>query len=170
MIIAPFPHWRYQDSALKHLSMKVPLAILCAAVVSLHAESVVDLQNWTIEGGVVLDSAKPGPAGKPSIKLPPGSRASLKLRDTDGSGKVAFLVYDDGAIASPGKVRSVGPRWGTGESNGRICVGAIMYANFLQPEGSYCLIDCLPADRAAWQAMKFLGPRGAAGWKKWEFD
>ncbi len=150
--------------------MKVSLALLCAVIVSLHAETAPDLQSWTADGGVEMDAARPGPSGKPSMKLPPHSRASLKLRDRDGSGRVSFLVYDDGTIASPGKARAVGPRWGTGESNGRICVGAIMYANFLQPEGSYCLIDCLPTDRTAWQAMKFLGARGAAGWKKWEFD
>jgi hypothetical protein len=150
--------------------MKVSLALLCAAVVSLHAETVADLQHWNLTGGVEMDSARPGPSGGPSMKIPPRSTASLKLRDSDGSGKVSFLVYDDGTIASPGKARAVGPRWGTGEANGRICVGAIMYAGFLQPEGSYCLIDCLPSDRMAWQAMKFLGARGSAGWKKWEFD
>jgi hypothetical protein len=141
---------------------------LLLAALPLHAESVTDLKSWTVDGGAEMDASKAGPSGRPSIKVPPGARATVKLRDADGSGKVSFLVYDDGKVGSPDKVRATGPRWGTMETNGRIFVGAIMYAKFLQPEGSYCLLDTDPKDKGAWLAVKFIGPRGQAGWKKWE--
>ncbi len=152
------------------LSVKTALLCLLYALPAVHAEPLPDFKSWTIDGAVELDASKPGPDGKPSIKVVPKSRATLKLRDVDGSGKVSFLVYDDGAVASPDKVKSVGPRWGTSESNGRILVGAIMYAKYLQPEGSYCLIETDPKEKSPWLVVKFLSPRGQPGWKKWEFD
>jgi hypothetical protein len=154
--------------------MMNPLKIACASLLfgaSLaNAANPVDLASWTIEGSVQMDPSKPGPDGKPSIKVEPKAKAALKLREADGSGKVTLSVYDDGMVASPDKKKSVGPRWGTSESSGRVLVGAIMYAKYLQPEGSLCLIDADPKEKSPWLAVKFLGPRGQPGWKKWEFD
>jgi hypothetical protein len=135
-----------------------------------RAETVSDLKSWTIEGGVRMDDSKPGPDGKPSIRVEPKSRATLKLRDTDGSGKVSFSIYDDGLVAMPEKKKSVGPRWGMSESNGRVLLGAIMYNPHLNPEGSLCLFDTDPSQKNAWLAFKYLSPRGEPGWKKWEFE
>lgn len=135
-----------------------------------RAETAGDLKSWTIEGGVQMDDSKPGPDGKPSIKVAPKSRATLKLRDSDGSGKLTLFVYDDGTVASPDKKKSVGPRWGMSETNGRILTAAIMYNPHLQPEGSSCLFDTDPSEKNAWLAFKYLSPRGEAGWKKWEFE
>lgn len=45
-----------------------------------------------------------------------------------------------------------------------------MYAKYLQPEGSLCLIDTDPREKSPWLAVKFISPRGQPGWKKWEFD
>lgn len=146
------------------------LATLILTTFPAWSEDLSDLSRWKVEGEVTLDPAQAGPDGKPSLRIPPGSRAALTLRDTDGSGRVSFFVFDDGAVASPGKVKAVGPRWGTSESNGRVCVGGIMYAKFLQPEGSLCVIDTDPAAKGAWLALRFVGPRGKPGWKKWEFD
>ncbi|XHR28881.1 MAG: DUF4962 domain-containing protein [Chthoniobacteraceae bacterium] len=147
------------------------LLLLAALLTSVaHGEVVTSLQPWTQRDGLQLDPAKPGPSGSPAFKIAPGAHAVLKLRDQDGSGKVSFYVYDDTAVASPGKKTAVGPRWGTMEANGRILVGAIMYAPFLHAEGSVCLIDTNPGDPNAWRGMKFLAPRGQAGWKKWEID
>jgi hypothetical protein len=138
---------------------------------SVQAEGVTDLTggNVTTEGDVARDGSKTAPGGGASFKVGPGSKALIKLRDTDGSGRVSFFVYDDGTVASPDKVKSVGPRWGTTESTGRVFVGSIMYAKFLQPEGSLCLVDTDPREKQAWLPVKFLGPRGVAVWKKWEF-
>jgi len=134
-----------------------------------EAATIKDLQGWTVEGDVKTDPDKLSPSGVASIKVGPKSMAILKLRDADGSGKVSFFVYDDGVVASPDKKKAVGPRWGTSESNGRVLVGGIMYARFLQPEGSLCLVDTDPAQKDAWLAVKFIGQRGVPGWKKWEF-
>lgn len=153
-----------------NFSYKTLLACLLFSLPLARAETIADLKAWTVEGGVEMDASKPGPDGKPSIQVAPKGRATLKLRDADGSGKVSFYVFDDGVVASPNKVKSVGPRWGTSESSGRILVGAIMYAKYLQPEGSLCLIDTDPKEKSPWLAVKFLGARGQPGWKKWEFD
>lgn len=134
-----------------------------------YAGTVTDIEQWSIEGSVGLDPAKPGPDGKPSIRLGPKSKAVLKLRPEDGSGKVTFYVYDDGTVASPDRQKAVGPRWGFIQANGRVCVGGIMYARFFQPEGSLAVVET-KLSKGDWNEMKFAGARGAAGWKKWEFE
>jgi hypothetical protein len=128
-----------------------------------------DLKNWAVEGAVVMDAAKPGPDGAPSIQIAPGAKAVLKLRAEDGSGKVTLHVYDDGTVGTPGKVKATGPRWGLQQADGRVLLGAIMYARYLHADGSVCLIDTLPTQRDAWNAVKFLSPRGQPGWHTWEF-
>ena len=130
---------------------------------------VPDLKNWVVEGSVVMDAAKPGPDGTPAIKIAPGAKAVLKLRDEDGSGKVTLRVYDDGKVGSPGRIKVAGPRWGLQQADGRVLLGAIMYARYLHADGSVCLIDTLPTQRDAWNAVKFLSPRGQPGWHTWEF-
>jgi len=137
---------------------------------SLRAESEMDLTRWKIEGPVGMDASKAGPSGAPSIKLEPGSKGTLKLRNEDASGKLTLYVFDDGTVASPDKKRAVGPRWGFTQRDGRIFVGAIMYARFLGDQGSYCLVNTDPAQKGAWNAMSYVAPRGTPGWKKWEFD
>lgn len=151
--------------------MKLFVFLSCALVLASigQAAFVKDLQGWTIDGDIRLDPEKTSPSGATSFRVGPKSKATLKLRDTDGSGKVSFLVFDDGVVASPDKKKAVGPRWGTQETNGRVLVGAIMYARFLQPEGSLCLIDAEPSQKGAWLNVHFIGPRGTPGWKKWEF-
>ncbi|HSI86353.1 MAG TPA: heparinase II/III family protein [Candidatus Methylacidiphilales bacterium] len=153
--------------------MKIASLIFIATLAwipTASAETVADIKNWAIEGYVQMDPAKPGPGGAPSIKVDPKSKAVLKLRPEDGAGKLTLSVYDDGTVGSPGKVKAVGPRWGLMQSNGRVLVGAIMYARFLQENGSLCLIDTDPSTKGAWAAMKFLSPRSEPGWRKWEFE
>ena len=70
------------------------------------------LAGWTIKGDVTIDVAK-GRQGKGrSLKIGPGDKALLKLRDSDESGKVDVWVYDDGTTPENAKARRVGPRWG----------------------------------------------------------
>lgn len=149
------------------------LSLFLAATISMSfyapAETITDLKSWKITGAVEMDAAQPTADGAPSIKVGPKSSGVLKLRDTDGSGKVSLLVYDDGILASPGKKKSVGPRWGLTQADGRVLVVGIMYARFLQEEGSMCLFDIDPKVKGSWAAMKFIGQRGKPGWKKWEF-
>ena len=152
---------------------KILLGLGCcwlALNASVWAGTVTDLHSWIVEGGMKMDPSKPGPDGAPSFKIEPKAKAVLKLRPEEGAGKVTIYLYDDGTVASPEQQRTVGPRWGLMQADGRILVGAIMYAKFLQPTGSFCLIDTDPQDKNAWLAMKWLSPRGKAGWRKWEFD
>lgn len=141
-----------------------------ATLTPLKAETVLDLKNWIVEGGVQIDDTKLGPNNTASIRIEPKSKATLKLRPEDGAGKLTLSVYDDGTVASPGKKKAVGPRWGFTQADGRILVGGIMYARFLADQGSFCLIDTDPAQKAPWLAMNYVLPRKDAGWKKWEFE
>jgi Domain of unknown function (DUF4962)/Heparinase II/III-like protein len=136
----------------------------------MQAETITDLKSWTIEGSVQMDPAKAAPSGAPSIKVDPKSKASIKLRDVDGSGKVSLYVYDDGKIARPDRQKSIGPRWGTSQADGRVLTGAIMYGGKLHPEGSLCLFDTNISQPRPWLQFKYLAPRGEPGWKKWEFE
>lgn len=149
-----------------------PAIYLLSALLAAHvnADSVSSLKDWKIEGVIEMDASKPGPDGQPSIKIEPRSRGALQLRESDGSGKVSFYVYDDGKVASPNKQHAVGPRWGLTESNGRVLVGGLAYARYLQPDGSQIWFDTHPEGEAPWREIKFLGPRGKPGWQKWEFD
>ena len=153
--------------------MKLLFSVLAAAFVVApvaRSESAADLTRWKVEGAVQNDAGKTGPNGAPSFKISPKSKAVLKLRDTDCSGKLSFFVYDDGTVSGPEKKKSVGPRWGMSAADGQLLLGAIMYNPHLPPGGANCLFDTDLSQKDPWLAFKYLSPRGAAGWKKWEFD
>lgn len=119
-----------------------------------------------------LDPSKPGPDGEPSIKVEPGGKAVLKLRDTDGTGTVRMAVWDDGtkAMSDPSK-SATGPRWGVGQSDGRMLAGGIMYARYLAEGGSLCIIDADRADPVSWFKLNYFGGRNkSAKWSTWEFN
>ena len=125
------------------------------------AGTVTDLHSWVVEGGVKMDPSKPGPDGAPSIKIEPKTKAVLKLRPEEGSGKVTIYLYDDGTVASPEQQRTVGPRWGLMQADGRILVGAIMYAKFLQP-------DCLSHRYGSARQERLAGYEMAfTSWQGW---
>jgi hypothetical protein len=142
--------------------------VLAGAALLRAAAPAPDLGKWSLEGAVELDASRPGPDGAPAIKVAPGAKAVLKLRDADGTGTVTFHVYDDGVVGSPGKVKAIGPRWGVRQADGRVLIGALIYARYLHADGSLCLIDTVPEDRGAWNTINFVSPR-KAGWNKWEF-
>lgn len=144
-------------------------ALLGLFLTAARAETAGDLAKWTVEGPVQMDPAKPGPGGAPSIRIGPKAKATLKLRETSGSGKVTFLVYDDGTVARPDRQKSIGPRWGASDANGRILVGGIIYHPKAHPNGSLCLYDTDLAQKNPWGVFHYLAPRGEPGWKKWEF-
>jgi len=54
------------------------------------------LAGWTTTGDVTIDAAKGRRGQDGSLKVGPGARALLKLRDADASGRVEMWVYDDG--------------------------------------------------------------------------
>ncbi|NQT89399.1 hypothetical protein HQ560_21705, partial [bacterium] len=129
------------------------------------------LAAWTTTGDVTLDATK-GHGGKGgSLKVGPGGVALLKLRDKDGSGKVEFWAYDDGATPQDAKAHRIGPRWGLVQDDGKVLAVGILYANYLGGSEGYTASACDGKkwfDRLLWLGVK----RAPAGWHKWtiEFD
>lgn len=129
------------------------------------ATALNDLPTWDITDRLTMDPARPAPDGSPSFKLDPKGKAVLKLRDTDGAGRLTLFIYDDGKAASPVKTRNVGPRWGFTQANGRVFVGGILYAPYLHDGGSYCLVD---SDTKNWFSLQYVAAR-TPGWRTWDF-
>ena len=70
------------------------------------------LAGWTVSGDVGFDNTK-SRAGQPGgMRIGPGGKALIKLRDKDASGKFEPWVYDDGTMPENAKAARVGPRWG----------------------------------------------------------
>jgi hypothetical protein len=129
------------------------------------------LADWTITGDVTIDMTK-GREGKGgSLKVGPGGRAVLKLRDMDGSGKVELWAFDDGTKPEDVNAHRVGPRWGIVQGDGRLLLVGILYANYLGGWEGYTASAC---DGKDWfDQLLWLGVnRAPAGWHKWtiEFD
>ncbi len=146
--------------------MSFRVACFLLPALCLPAFSVED-PGWKFEKAV-WDEEMPGPDGNPSLKIEPGGSAVLSLRDEDGSGVVTLAVRESGVVASPGGKHGVGPRWGVGQKDGRVLVGGVMYAPYLAPGGSTCLIETVPED--GWFTLKYLGKRTPDRWSTWSFE
>jgi hypothetical protein len=132
-------------------------------------DSSEPLADWTIEGDVSVDTAK-GREGKGrSLKIGPGGKALLRLRERDESGKVEVWVYDDGVTPEDPKASRLGPRWGLVQSDGRLLAVGVLYAGYLGGDEGYTATAC---DGKRWfEQLFWLGVRRApAGWHKWTFD
>jgi len=127
------------------------------------------LKGWTVTGDVTIDLAKSREGQGGSLKVGPGGKALLKLRDKDESGKVELWVYDDCATPEAPKAHRVGPRWGLVQNDGRVFTAGIVYAEYLGGAEGYTSCAC---DGAKWFDQLFwLGAnRAPAGWHKWSFD
>ncbi|GAH16514.1 unnamed protein product, partial [marine sediment metagenome] len=95
------------------------------------------LANWTITGDVTIDVAKSRQGKGCSLKIGPGGKALLKLRDRDESGRIDVWIYDDGTTPEDVKARRVGPRWGLAQSDGKVLAAGILYANYLGGDEGY---------------------------------
>ena len=127
------------------------------------------LAGWAITGDVTIDTTR-GHAGKSgSLKVGPGGKAVLKLRDKDESGKVDIWVYDDGAKPEDAKTPRVGPRWGLVQGDGKVLAIGVLYASYLGGSEGYTATAC---DAKDWFKQLFwLGVnRLPAGWHKWTFN
>ncbi|MBN2137336.1 MAG: hypothetical protein JW720_05995 [Sedimentisphaerales bacterium] len=127
------------------------------------------LADWTITSDVTIDSTKGRGDGRSSLKVAPGGKALLKLRDGDESGKVEIWVYDDGTVPENPKLGRLGPRWGLVQSDGRLLAVGILYAAYLGGNEGYTATACNGRD---WfDQLSWLGVnRRPAGWHKWTFD
>lgn len=127
------------------------------------------LAPWKVTGDVTVDLTRNREGKGGSMKIGPGGKALLKLRDTDGSGKVELYVFDDGTAPADPNAKRAGPRWGLVQSDGKaLSVGAI-YAKYLSGGTTYAASDSDGKDFV--NMVQYLGvPRAPAGWHKWTID
>ncbi len=127
------------------------------------------LAGWILTGDVAVDTTKNHDGQGGALKIGPRGTALLKLRDQDGSGKVEFWVYDDGATPENLKLNRPGPRWGLIQSDGKLLAAGILYASYLGGAEGYTATAC---DGKDWfNKLFWLGVnRRPAGWHKWTFD
>ena len=141
----------------------------CETNRSWNFDSKEALTGWTITGDVTIDLTKTR-QGKPgALKIGPGGKAQIKLRDRDGSGKVEMWVYDDGTKPDDSRAHRVGPRWGLVQSSGRLLAAGLLYADYLDGAKGYTATAC---DGKDWfDQLTWLGTnRAPAGWHRWTFD
>lgn len=126
------------------------------------------LAKWTIAGDVTVDSSKGRNETGAALKVGPGAKALLKLRDQDESGQVELWVYDDGTTPENSKSSRPGPRWGLVQNDGRVLAVGILYASYLGGDEGYTASAC---DGQSWfEQLFWLGVnRAPAGWHKWTF-
>ncbi|HET6247014.1 MAG TPA: hypothetical protein VFE47_04885 [Tepidisphaeraceae bacterium] len=127
------------------------------------------LAAWTLTGDAALDPAKSHDGKGGALKIGPGAKAVLKLRDEDASGKVEMWVYDDGTVPANPKAGRVGPRWGLAQSDGKLLEAGILYAAYLGGNEGY---TATAYHGASWfDELFWLGAnRAPAGWHKFTFD
>jgi hypothetical protein len=127
------------------------------------------LAGWTVSGDVAVDMTRGRDGGTGSLRVGPGGRAVLKVRDNDASGKVEVWVYDDGTLPENVKTNRVGPRWGLVQNDGKVLAAGILYAPYLGGDKGY---TATAADGSRWfEQLFWLGVnREPAGWHKWTFD
>ena len=127
------------------------------------------LAGWTVTGDVAVDMTK-GRAGQGgALKVGPGSKALLKLRDRDESGKVELWIYDDATKPENAKASRVGPRWGLVQRDGKLLAVGILYASYLGGAEGYTATACDGKDwfnQLFWLNVRRTPP----GWHKWTFD
>ncbi len=126
------------------------------------------LAQWTIVGDVTVDGSKARNGSGGALKVGPGAKALLQLRNKDESGQVELWVYDDGTTPENAKSSRTGPRWGLVQNDGRVLAVGILYASYLGGDEGYTASAC---DGQSWFDQLFwLGVnRAPAGWHKWTF-
>ncbi|HUT88304.1 MAG TPA: hypothetical protein VMY37_02305 [Thermoguttaceae bacterium] len=89
-----------------------------------------------------IDTSRNRDGNRGSLKIGPGGKAVLRLRDTDESGRVEVWVFDDGATPEDVKAHRAGPRWGLVQSDGKALVIGALYADYLGGDEGYTASDC----------------------------
>jgi hypothetical protein len=127
------------------------------------------LAGWTITGDAAIDTSKARQGAGGSLRVGPGGKALLKLRQRDESGKVEMWVYDDATTPANAKASRVGPRWGLVQNDGKLLAVGILYASYLGGDEGYTATACDGKDwfdRLFWLGVRRTPP----GWHKWTFD
>ncbi|MHC4248569.1 MAG: heparinase II/III domain-containing protein [Planctomycetota bacterium] len=126
------------------------------------------LAGWELTGDAKVDPAGGRDGRGGALRVGPGGRAVLKLRDADGSGRVDFWVHEDVTLPKDPKARRVGPRWGLLREDGKVFGVGIIYAPYLAGDRTYATTDY---DGKTWFRVQYLGEcRRARGWRRWTFD
>ena len=85
------------------------------------------LTGWMIDGNVSIDTSKARQGIGGTLKIGPGGKALLTLRDKDESGRVEVWIYDDNTVPETSRPVEVGPRWGLVQSDGNVlAVGTLL--------------------------------------------
>ncbi len=132
-------------------------------------ENQTDLSRFEIVGRATIDATQ-AKTGRASLRLPPQSKAELKIANSDGAGSVEFWVYDDMTLPQDPTGRQTGPRWGLKMANGRILAVGCLYAPYLSGDKTYAASES--PDGKAWLVrVSYLGEsRRSKGWHKWSFS
>jgi hypothetical protein len=128
------------------------------------------LKAWKITGDVKIDAEKSHTEKAGSLKIGPGGKAVLKLRDKDGAGKVEMWVFDDGTKPANAKAGRQGPRWAIAQADGKkqLDVG-ILYQSYLGGDEGYTAT--VYTGGGWYTTMVWMGiNRAPVGWHKWTFD
>jgi len=164
---------------------RTPLHVLVIAAAALFAaphravspvastfDAESDSNAWRRSGGAKLDRTKSrGGDDGGSLRVEAGATATLKLRDSDGAGKVSLWVYDDGTSPKDPKVRRGGPQWGVVTTGGRRLVVGPIYAPYLAGDKTYAVAEYSPGkDEQPWYKVSYLGLPRKVGWRHWTFD
>jgi hypothetical protein len=128
-----------------------------------------DLSGWTVTGDVTVDPAKSREGKGGSLKIGPGGKAVLKLRDKDGAGKVDLWVFDDGTKPADAKAARTGPRWAVAGAGGKQTVLGILYQAYIGGAEGYTAT--LFSGGGWYSQIAWLGVnRAPAGWHRWTFN
>ena len=126
------------------------------------------LTGWTVTGNVGIDNAKGREGQQGTLRIGPGGKALIKLRDKAESGKFELWVFDDGTTPKKVKAARVGPRWGLLENNSKVLAAGILYNNYLGGDEGY---TATLYDGKSWfNKLFWLGVNRKPGWHHWTFD
>jgi len=160
---------------LKHLLGVSMLAIVSSNTAVSNADMYAfddakALSGLEVSGAVSIDVAlKHGGAG--ALKLEPGSKAVITLREEDGTGKVEFWVYEDEARPAAPKRHAAGAMWGLMQADGHSVTAGPIYAPYLAGDTTYAVGAFNPDKNGRpWHGVQYLGIKRKEGWHKWTFD
>ena len=127
------------------------------------------LAGWTVTGDVDFDNTKSREGQQGALRIGPGGKALIRLRDEARSGKLELWVYDDGTTPEDAKAARVGPRWGLLENDNKLLAAGILYNSYLGGNEGY---TATLYDGKTWFNQLFwLGVnRTPPEWHKWTFD